>query len=210
MQNLIVLCHRCYAWVETHSETCPECAAEVCLETPDADRDALSEILGRPFAVLGPLRIERHFLPSFGYFIGTTNGLLFLPRLHRRVNGAWEAVTSQRLPQWWPFHGDQSSPRFLSWLKRPFNNATQDEQKASESLPQDFESPVDQLMDSPGAFFTEHRMIRSITSRRRLIKLNRTPLRSVSIIDETDDGSLCLSLNSLVAQAAKEKLRPAQ
>lgn len=188
---------------------CPECGAEVCLESPDLDQDALSEVLGKPVKTLGPLRLERQALPNYGYFIGTTQGLLFLPRLHRRVNGAWEGVTSQRLPGWWPFHGDQKSPRFLNWLRRPFGGPATDEQKSESLFQQDIDSLADRLMDSPGAFFVEHRFIKTVTMRRRLVKLERPPQRSISFVDETDDGSLGMSLNALVAQAGRERLRQA-
>ncbi len=209
MQNLIVFCRHCFTWVETHSDLCPDCGVEVCLDQPDPDLETLSEILGKPLAVLGPLRIERYPLPDYGFIVGTTEGLLFLPRLHRRVNGAWEGVTSQRLPNWWPFRGDITSPRFLNWLRRPFGIAVHDEQKAEAVAEQETDSLATRLMDSPGAFFLEHRFIKDVTQRRRIVRVVRSPLRSVTFTDETEEGSLCGSLNALVAQAMREKLRPA-
>ena len=209
MQNLIVLCHRCFTWGETYSDICTECGADVCLDLPDIDRDTLAEILGKPLTVLGPMRVERPLLPNYGYLIGTTGGVLFLPRLHRRINGAWEGITSQRLPGWWPFRGDLASPRFLNWLRRPLSVDIQDQQKSEPLSAQSMDSLTDRLMDSPGGFFIELRYIQSITARRRRVKLDRAPLKSELLIDETEDGSLLINLNSHVARAANEKLRPA-
>ena len=197
MQNLIVLCQYCFTWIEPHSEMCPECGAEVLLDRPDPDLNALADILGKPLSVLGPVRIERPDLPNYGHLIATTEGVLFLPRLHRRVNGAWEGVTSQRLPGWWPFRGDVSSPKFLGWLRLPFGASAANQNQRKNDSEQDLESLANRLMDSPGAFFIEHRMIRTVTAKRRTIKLDRSPLRSVSLIDETVEGSVCLSLNTL-------------
>ena len=135
MQNLLVFCRYCFTWVEPHSQMCPECSAEIVLDDHDLDRDVLSEILGKPLSVLGCVRIDRPGLPNLGELIGTTEGVLFLPRLHRRLNGAWEGVESSRLPGWWPFRGDQTSPRFLEWLKHPLG--IKDEQI----------SPVDPVAD---------------------------------------------------------------
>ena len=208
MQNLIVLCHRCFTWGETHSDLCPECGADVCLELPDLDRDRMAEILGRPLVVIGPLQVDRQGLPNYGYLIGTTEGVLFLPRLHRRTNGAWEGMTSQRLPSWWPFRGDHSSPRFLNWLQRPFGGAAHSEMISKKFSVQEIDSLVDRLMDSPGAFFVGLRDIHSITARWQRVKLDRMPARSITFIDETEDRSLLTSLNGHLVQAAKEQRKP--
>src|ERR1700677_747051 len=106
MQNLVIFCQSCLTWVEPFSDQCPECGVEVQLDRPDPDLKDLEEKLGRQLTVVGPIRVERQGLPSYGHLVGTTRGVLFLPRLHRRVNGAWEGVTSQRLPGWWPFRGE--------------------------------------------------------------------------------------------------------
>lgn len=201
MQNLIVLCQRCFTWVETHSDSCPECAAEVFLDTPDMDRDLLAEILGTSMTLIGPVRIERSLLPNYGFLVATTTGILFLPRLHRRTNGAWEGVTSQRLPRWWPFQGDISSPRFLNWLRRPFVSETTDELLAQVEQDTKLDSLADRLMDSPGAFFTAHRSIKAITGRWRLVKIERLLQRSISIVDETEEGSLRTVLDSIRTQS---------
>ena len=86
MPNLLVLCQGCFAWVEPHSQLCPECGIEIDLERPDLDRETLAGILGRPLMTLGSVRVDRRDLPSFGELIGTSTGLLFVPRLHRRLN----------------------------------------------------------------------------------------------------------------------------
>ena len=202
MQNLIVFCQQCFAWIEPQSELCPDCGSPVVLDQPDPDLDTLARIMGAPVMFLGAVRVERSALPSFGELIGTTEGVLFLPRLHRRLNGAWEGVASTRLPAWWPFRGDHTSPKFLDWLRRPsgvrvFEHATEGEPASiPTSLP-------DRLMDSPGAFFAERRFIRSISARKRMVKLDRSPFRSITLVDETEDGSLCASLNSLALCAAR-------
>ena len=203
MQNLLVFCRYCFTWVEPHSQMCPECSAEIVLDDHDLDRDVLSEILGKPLSVLGCVRIDRPGLPNLGELIGTTEGVLFLPRLHRRLNGAWEGVESSRLPGWWPFRGDQTSPRFLEWLKHPLGIKVEPI-SAVDPVPQpDRVSLAERLMESPGGFFAELRWIESITSRRRTVKLNRTHLRTITVIDETEDGSLHAALDSLVRQAAR-------
>ena len=201
MHNLIVLCQRCLSWVETHSDTCPECAADVFLDMPDINRDSLAEILGTPISLIGPVRIERYSLPNYGFLIGTSAGILYLPRLHRRLNGAWESVTSQRLPRWWPFQGDASSPRFLNWLRRPFISESSDEILAPAEDQPGMDALADRFMDSPGAFFTRHQSIKSISGRWRLVKLERMLQRSISIVDETEEGSLRVTLDSLRIQA---------
>lgn len=209
MQNLIVLCHRCFAWIETHSDLCPECGVDVLLDCPDPDQGELATALGRAISVIGPIRVDRRALPSFGYLVGTSDGILFLPRLHRRLNGAWEGVTSQNLPAWWPFRGDCNSPRFLNWLRNPFGVSIHNA-PVTESLPEaEIGSLAERLLDSPGSFFLDLRTIQSVSSRRRRVKIDRAPFRSVTLIDETEDGSLLVSVNSHVAHAAKEKLRPA-
>lgn len=202
MHNLIVLCQRCLSWVETHADTCPECAADVFLDTPDMDRDTLSEIVGKPLSLIGPVRIERHSLPNYGFLIGTSNGFLFLPRLHRRMNGAWESVTSQRLPRWWPFQGDASSPRFLNWLRRPFVSEEADETLMSPTNQSELDSLSERFMESPGGFFTPHRSIKSITGRWRLVKIERLLQRSISIVDETEEGNLRVALEAVRTQSA--------
>lgn len=206
MQNLIVLCQSCVSWIEPHAEMCPECGAEVVLDRPDPDPTALAEILGNPLMVLGPVRVERQVLPSYGHLIGTTEGVLFLPRLHRRINGAWEGVTSQRLPGWWPFRGELASPKFLKWLRHPFAGTVSGQNKLEPISEQDLESLADRLMDSPGAFFIEQRLIRAVTPRRRTIKLDRPPFRSVTLVDESEDGSLHVSLNSLTGRVASGRI----
>jgi hypothetical protein len=202
MQNLIIFCQHCFTWVEPHSETCPDCGVEVDLDRPDPDRETLAEVLGAPVTVLGPVRVERQGLPNYGVLIGTTTGVLFVPRLHRRINGAWEGVTSQRLPGWWPFQGDLASPRFLNWLRRPFAVRAGDEAKPEAVDEAEIVSLSDRLMDSPGAFFVDRRLIRSVTARRRTIKLDRSPLRTVTLIDESDEGTVLTSLNALAVQNA--------
>jgi hypothetical protein len=205
MQNLLVFCQRCFAWVEPHSQMCPECGIDVDLNRPDLERDVLAEILGTPLMVLGSVRVDRQGLPSYGELIGTSAGILFLPRLHRRLNGAWEGVVSTRLPGWWPFRGDHKSPRFLEWLRHPLGVRIYNEpagDHVAESEPNRI-SLVDRLMESPGAFFAEHRFIQTVTSRKRTVKLNRSLLRSITFIDETEDGSLHASLDALARQAAR-------
>ena len=209
MQNLIILCQRCLTWIETHSEMCPDCGTDVYLDAPDISRELLAELLGKPLLVLGPLRVDRLGLPNYGYFIGTTAGVLFLPRLHRRMNGAWEAISSQRLPNWWPFQGDLASPRFINWLRKPFGMNVPTEQNSIDVLDRDHDSLADRLMDSPGAFFTHHRNIKAITGRSRQLKFERSMQRSIVIIDETTDGSLRSSLYSFLSRPNDEKLRRA-
>ena len=202
MQNLIVFCQQCFAWIEPQSELCPECGCPVVLDQPDPDLDTLVRIIGTPLMFLGAARVERSALPSFGELIGTTEGVLFLPRLHRRLNGAWEGVASTRLPGWWPFRGDHTSPKFLDWLRRPSGVRVFEPAKEGEPEPIPTSLP-DRLLDSPGAFFVERRFIRAISARKRMVKLERSPFRSITLVDETEDCSLCASLNSLALRAAR-------
>lgn len=197
MQNLIVFCERCFTWVEPTSDFCPECGTEVQLDRPDPDLEDLALKLGRQLTVLGPVRVDRQGLPNYGYLVGTTQGLLFLPRLNRRINGAWEGVTPQRCPGWWPFGNDTGSPGFLKWLRKPFGIQDQIEGSSEPHLEQDLESLARRVMDSPGAFFVERRAMRGMTVRRRTVKIERPPLRSVTLLDESEDGSLGAALNSL-------------
>jgi hypothetical protein len=152
--------------------------------------------------ILGATRVERSALPSFGELIGTTEGVLFLPRLHRRLNGAWEGIASTRLPGWWPFRGDHTSPKFLDWLRRPTGVSIDEPTKEGEPEPIPTSLP-DRLLDSPGAFFAERRFIRSISARKRMVKLERSLLRSITLVDETEDCSLAASLDTLALRAAR-------
>ncbi len=196
MHNLLIFCQQCFAWVEPQAQTCPECAADVNLDQPDLDRIVLAKILGTPLSVIGSVRIDRPGLPSYGELTGTTSGILFLPRLHKRLNGAWEGVASTKLPGWWPFRGDQTTPRFLEWLKHSSGVRTGKDPVEVMNSTTDQTSLADRLMDSPGGLFAEHRFIQLITSRRRTVKLNRSPLRSITLIDESEDGSLPELLDS--------------
>lgn len=179
------------------------------MEFPDPDRDELAGVLGRPISVIGPLRVDRRSLPSFGFLIGTSDGILFLPRLHRRLNGAWEGVDSQNVPGWWPFRGDRKSPHFWNWLRNPFQISIHDDTTTPPPGESEINPLAERLMDSPGAFFVDLPSIRSISAKRRRVKIERAACRSITLIDETEDGSLLVSLNSHVAHVAKEKLRPA-
>jgi len=208
MQNLIVLCQSCVTWIEPHSEMCPECGADVILDQPDPDRELLTELLGKPVIVLGPVSVERRGLPNYGFLIGTTGGLLFLPRLNRRLNGAWEALSSRNMPGWWPFRGDLTSPRFFKWLRRPFVVAN-DDSPSDSAIDQNTESLADRLLDSPGAFYIDRRMIRAISGRRRTINVDRGSMRSLTLIDETKDGSLRVSLTTHTSQSGWDDTRAA-
>ena len=206
MQNLIVFCQQCFAWIEPQSELCPDCACPVDLNQPDPDLGTLARIMGTPLMILGAARVERSSLPSFGELIGTTEGVVFLPRLHRRLNGAWEGVASTRLPRWWPFRGDHTSPKFLDWLRRPTGVKVFEPTKEGE--PEQIPTSLpERLLDSPGAFFVERRFIRTISARKRIVKLDRSPFRSITLVDETEDCSLCATLNSLVLRAARASSR---
>ena len=203
MPNLLVLCQGCFAWVEPHSRLCPECAVEIDLERPDLDRETLDRILGRPLMTLGSVRVDRRDLPSFGELIGTSTGLLFVPRLHRRLNGAWEEVAATRIPSWWPFQGDHTSPRFLSWLRQPLTGLPASHSSATTASQKlDQISLTERLIENPGAFFAERRWIQSMNPRKRMVSLNRAPLRSITLIDETDEGTLYASLKLLSQKMA--------
>ena len=209
MQNLIVFCQRCFTWVETHADLCPECGTDVCLERPDPTIEFLNETLGTALAVLGPVTVERRQLPHFGSFVGTTAGFLFLPRLRQRTNGAWIEVTSQRAHHWWPFSEQPSSPKVLGWLRRTADADAAADPGPGAQIDLSQELLAERLMDSPGAFFLEHRFTRNVTARRRQVKFDRSPLRSIIVTDETKDGSLLDSVTSLIARAANERLRTA-
>ena len=203
MQNLLVFCQYCFSWVEPHSLMCPDCASEVDLDQPDLEREVLSDILGTSIMSLGNVGVDRQGLPSYGELIATTEGILFFPRLHRRLNGAWEGVVSTRVPAWWPFRGDHHSTRFLEWLRHPLGVPMENEPAFVPSRESAKRSLADRMMDSPGAFFAAHRSIRSITSRRRTVKLNRSPFRSIVLIDETENGTLHATLDSAANQAVR-------
>lgn len=201
MQNLIVFCQRCLSWVEPHAELCPDCGTTMTLDQPDLEPDFLDRIIGTPLMLVGPVRVERPRLPNYGDLVGTSEGMMFLPRLHRRLNGAWEGVTSHRVPGWWPFRGEQSTNRFLDWLRRPANaqlaEPTQGEARfLTGSLSQ-------RLMDSPGAFFIERRFIRAMTCRRKGVRLERSPYRSITLFDESPDMTLPAALELLETQAGR-------
>lgn len=182
---------------------CSECGADIDLDRPDPAISDLAEMLGRPLAVLCPVRIERQELPSSGCLVGTSEGVLFLPRMQKRINGALEPVTSQRTSSWWPFHGDVTSPGFFHWLRRQFGASSPASPASAMINDPDMESLADRLLDSPGAFFIQRRSIRTITTRWRSVKIDRPPLRSVTIIDETAEGTLGATLSSLAASQAK-------
>jgi hypothetical protein len=162
----------------------------------------LTQLIGELVNVAGPVRIERRVVPSLGHLLVTTGGLMFLPRLHRRLNGAVEEVTSQRSPGWWPFQGEQSSSRFLAWLRRSTPEASANGSSAEHPLERASEPLAERLMESPGAFFVARLTIQAITARRRQIQINRAPSRSIALSDETDDGSVMAALYSLRQQIA--------
>ena len=200
MQNLVVLCSCCISWIEPCAEVCPECGAAVLLDHPDLDQDELNELLGSPLLPLGLVSIERTNLPNMGLLVGTTRGVMFLPQLHRRINGAWEGVTTHRPPGWWPFRNEAGSAGFLNWLRRPWGMKTEMSAKATAGADLDPVSLSDRLMDSPGAFFIQRRLIRSVAIRRRTIKFDRTPLRIMTIVDETENESLATAFASMCTQ----------
>jgi hypothetical protein len=209
MQSLVVFCQRCYAWVPPQGEICPDCGSEIVLDEPDLDRKVLETIIGSHLILIGTVRIERQFLPSYGQLHGTTEGLLFLPELRQRPNGAWEGVVPTRRSGWWPFRGGSHSRGEAQRLRFPTGERivdpamTEDDGVPAVSL-------VDRLMESPGAFFAERRFIRSMTARKRTVKLERNPYRSISMVDESPDDSLCASLNSYELLAARNRTSPPQ
>lgn len=204
MQNLIVFCPQCLSWVEPHAELCPDCGLIVTLDQPDPDQESLARTIGTPLMFLGPVRIERPRLPNYGDLLGTTQGFLFVPRLHRRLNGAWEGVMSNRVPGWWPFRGESSANRFLDWLRRPAGSRLSDSKEAETADPSRLSGSLsERLMESPGGFFVERRFVRAITCRRKTVKLERVPFRNISLIDESDEQTLPAALEALETRTGR-------
>jgi hypothetical protein len=194
MSSLIVICPHCLTWVELHADRCTECGVTVDIDAPDPDATLLAHRLGEPLLELGTVRLERRGWPSLGQLVATTQGLLFLPELVSRPNGAYEprqdwqvelAVSwAERLSGrwWWPWHSgsvclDSDSPNAASvrW-KQP---------------------ALERLFDSPGGLFVQRTSIRRLIPRWNCLRIERLPLRTVALAPIARETSVALLLNRL-------------
>lgn len=176
MASLIVVCPHCLTWIEIHSDCCPECATAVSVDDNDPAADLISERLGDRLQDLGPTRLLRRGWPESGQLVATSSGLLFVPHLIVRPNGALEAITedSQLRPS-------RVSGMFHWWSLPPWRRPVDDDQGRSSAECAEGRPLIDLLFDSPGAFFIARSTIQRIGSRWGRVQIERQPSRSVSL-----------------------------
>lgn len=174
--SLIVVCPHCLTWIEPQSECCPECAGAVDVDAPDPLESELSTQFGELLGGLGLVRLDRRGWPSIGRFVATTEGLMFIPDIFFRPNGAIslrEKVSdeneswSERISQssWWPWRAVVPVTDEPSQAEAEF---------AAMSI-------TAQMLSSPGALFVARRSIKRIVPNWNRVRIDRSPSRSVSV-----------------------------
>ncbi len=179
MSSLIVLCPQCLTWAEPQADRCTECGVVVDVDAPDPDGESLSLRLGETLRELGPIRLDRSGWPSLGRLVATSAGLLFLPELRARPNGAIEPCAGEpdsaagwaaplSLSWWWPQRTPASS-------FHPTRSVSADvaEETASPPLFQ-------RLLDAPGGLFVARASVGRLLARWNHLQIERRPARSVT------------------------------
>ena len=173
MSSLIVVCSHCLTWAEPQADCCTECGVVVDIDAPDAEDARLTQRLGEPLVELGLVRLERRGWPSLGTLVGTTEGLLFVPRLKSRPNGAIEAIdedsraAASSLAIW-----------LSSWRRFPAASSSPSTQPGEDSS--GLRPPREMLFDSPGALFVQRTTIRRALIQWGCLRLVRPPSKSVT------------------------------
>jgi hypothetical protein len=166
----IVICHNCWSWVPLEGTRCPDCHRDIDLNEADPSPDELSALFGQPRWPLGRVRCERKPLPSVGWWLGATGGLMFLPELTALPNGALDAdelpaAGLWQMPRWWPF-----------WTVRRSGRAP-----TAPSWPLDVEELSQRFLKSPGAVFVPHRQLIRAALRGRTWTVSRTVGRTLRL-----------------------------
>lgn len=176
MASLIVVCPQCLTWIEIQSDCCPECAAAIRIDDVDPPVDLTFERLGCRLRDLGAIKLLRRGWPENGQLVATTAGLLFVPHLVVRPNGALEPVAEEAL-----LRPSRVSGLFHWWSLPSWRHSAGDEQsQPSIPAPENLSLPS-LLFDSPGAYFVARTTIQRIVSRWGRVHIERQPWRSVSL-----------------------------
>lgn len=177
MSSLIVICPYCLTWIEPHAQSCTECGCTVNVDDPDPGQDELAVRMGDSLRELGPVRLLRRGWPSCGRLIGTTEGLLFVPQFVKQPNGSLEAVTDDV-----PENSSRVANVLHWWSLPPWRRPVEvDTPLPASADTDDPRSPVEMLVDSPGAFFIRREAIQRVTVRWGRIQIERRPARSVAL-----------------------------
>ncbi|MDB5342273.1 MAG: hypothetical protein JWP89_650 [Schlesneria sp.] len=176
MASLIVVCPQCLTWIEIQSDCCPECATAVSVEDVDPPADLISDRMGDRLRDLGAIKLLRRGWPENGQLIATTEGLLFVPHLVVRPNGALEPVAEDA-----PLRPSRVSGLFQWWSLPPWRRSVEDEHSHPSIHPPENLSLPSLLFDSPGAFFIVRTTIQHIVARWGRVHIERQPSRSVSL-----------------------------
>jgi hypothetical protein len=176
MASLIVVCPQCLTWIEIQSDCCPECATSLSVEDVDPPVELISQRMGARLRDLGALKLLRRGWPENGQLIATTEGLLFVPHLVVRKNGALEPVAEEA-----PLRASRVSGLFQWWSLPPWRRSIEDQQSHPSSHSPENLSLPGLLFDSPGAFFIVRTTIQRIVARWGRVQIDRPPSRSVSL-----------------------------
>ena len=163
----ILLCHRCYCWVEPQDGFCPDCSAAVDINEADPPLSQLREILGAVTQPLGEVTVRRRRPPRPGVLYATTNGLYFLPHLvvDRPATGfvmpaehvfmsSMAAALRAPLSLCTVFSERNVGESHAAGAYRPQRLALEQQDAVPRSL-----------MNDPGAFFVPSTMIQNISRR---------------------------------------------
>lgn len=175
MASLIVVCPQCLTWIEIQSDCCPECATALSVEDVDPPVDLISQRMGERLRDLGAVKLLRRGWPENGQLVATTEGLLFVPHLVVRPNGALEPVAEDA-----SLLSSRVSGLFHWWSLPPWRHSVDEQNQASIHPPENLSLPS-LLFDSPGAFFIVRTTIQRIVARWGRVQIDRQPSRSVSL-----------------------------
>lgn len=177
MSSLIVLCPYCLTWIEPHAQSCTECGCTVNVDDPDPGKDELVTRIGDLLRELGPVKLLRRGRPSCGRLFGTTEGLLFIPQFIKQANGSLEAVTDDV-----PENSSRVASVLHWWSLPPWRRPVDVDAPSAVSIQSnDPRSPLEMLVDSPGAFFIRREAIQRMTIRWGRVQIERRPARSVAL-----------------------------
>ena len=194
MSSLIVLCPHCLTWIEPHAQSCTECGCTVNVDDPDPDNDALASRIGDILRELGPVKLLRRGWPGCGRWIGTTEGLLFVPQFTKQTNGSLEAVTDDA-----PENSSRVASVLHWWSLPPWRRPVDvDTPTAGSTGIDDSRSPLELLLDSPGAFFIRRDAIQRVTVRWGRVQIERRPARSVALVQVPGGPSPRDSLKQMI------------
>jgi hypothetical protein len=158
----LLLCHRCFSWVEPIGEQCPQCDFPLDARSPDPPPAQLGAAIGRLVGRIGDVRISRTSLPDRGSLYETTRGLFFVPHRLEQVK-----VVPGLAPDHRPAPTLSSSLRnSLSLLWSPSESRAARMALSIEHQrplgPQDSGKLPTLLMQNPGVFFLARHSIQAI------------------------------------------------